>query len=588
MNGLLEKYDGPLLLGEINPKDWVMCNTIYQRPTKETKWHDYAYLVLKNVKTGEKKLFTAMDPEMLIYVVNEDERDYNYCPAYRPLKECTPVRVKYKAVLDAIAQVGGEKCKQFLTSNRKAGARNLCKELFKYPYVLGADYDYTDYLRIEWALHYHNNDIHVHVDKMFMDIEVDGIDVPGFPKPGECPVNAVSLIDEASSTVFVFLLRNEKNPQIEEFERNMNTHIAEYHEAFDESYGELDYKIAFFDKEIDLIAAVFEVINTLKRDILGIWNMGFDIPFLIERIRVLGYDPASIICSPDFATKILNYRKDTKQHDFKRKNDVFLVTAYTVYIDQMGTYIKIRKQFAEQKSLKLNAIAQKELKDTKLDYSDEANIKTLPYENFPLFVMYNIKDTLLQLGIERKTHDMDTVFLNTLSNATPFHKIFSQTQVLKNHAYISYFTQGYIIGNNRNIDYTKDRFNDDEEEAAVKKKKEVEGALVGDPELNLHVGIEMYGMKSKYIFPYVIDFDYSSLYPSIIIAFNIGRETMIGKLVLDGFAHLNPDPTDILYDQGRHFIEALLSKDYSYIGKTYFNLPDIEECVKDLDEIYKI
>jgi hypothetical protein len=78
---------------------------------------------------------------------------------------------------------------------------------------------------------------------------------------------------------------------------------------------------------------------------------------------------------------------------------------------------------------------------------------------------------------------------------------------LKNHAYISYFTQGYIIGNNRNIDYTKDRFNDDEEEAAAKKKKEVEGALVGDPELNLHVGIEMYGMKSKYIFPYVIDFD---------------------------------------------------------------------------------
>jgi hypothetical protein len=83
-----------------------------------------------------------------------------------------------------------------LATNRRAGARNICKELFKYPYVLGADYDYTDYLRIEWALHYHNNDIHVHVDKMFMDIEVDGIDVPGFPKPGECPVNAVSLIDE--------------------------------------------------------------------------------------------------------------------------------------------------------------------------------------------------------------------------------------------------------------------------------------------------------------------------------------------------------------------------------------------------------
>ena len=506
MKGLLEKYDGPLLFGDVDPKEWLICNTIYQRPTKETKWHDYAYMVLKNIKTGEKKLFTAMDPEMLVYVVNEDKRDYSYCPAYKPLDHCTPVRIKYKSVLDAIAQVGGEKCKEFLTTNRRAGNKTITKELFKYPYVLGADYDYTDYLRIEWALHYHHNDIKVNVTKMFLDIEVDGIDIPGFPQPGECPINAVSLIDETSSTVFVFLLTNDKNPQIEEFQKNVKKHVQEYHDAFDDSYGKLEYKLAFFDVEIELIAAVFEVINLLKRDILGIWNMGFDIPYIIERIKVLGYDPTSIMCHKDFKTKILNYRKDTKQHDFKRKNDVFIVTGYTVFIDQMGTYIKIRKQFAEQKSLKLNAIAQKELKDTKLDYSDEANIKTLPYENFALFVMYNIKDTLLQLGIERKTHDMDTVFLNTLDNATPFHKIFSQTQVLKNHAYISYFTQGYIIGNNRNIDYTRDRFDDDEEKN-TKKLKEVEGALVGDPELNLNVGIEMYGMKSKYIFPYVIDFD---------------------------------------------------------------------------------
>lgn len=507
MQGLLEKYDGPLIFGKLNPKDWLMMNTLYQRPTKETEWHDYAYIVMKNVKTGEKKLFTAIDPSMLIYVVNEDKRDYDYYPAYKPLKNCTPVPVQYRKVLDAIAQCGGKKCQDFLTSARKSRG-SLAKELFKYPYVLGADYDYTDYARIEWALHYHNSEIDARVDKMFLDIEVDGIDVPGFPQPGECPINAVSLIDEASSTVFVFLLTNDKNPQIEEYRKNIDKRIKSYNDAFDESYGKLEYKVQFFDVEIDLIAAVFGVINTLKRDILGLWNMAFDIPFIIERCKVLGYDPKSIMCHPDFKTQILNYRKDTKQHDFKRKNDVFIISSYTVFVDQMGTYIKIRKQFSELKSLKLNAIAQKELKDTKLDYSDEANIKTLPYENYPLFVMYNIKDTLLQLGIERKAHDLDTIFLNTLTNATPFHKIFSQTQVLKNHAYISYFTQGFIIGNNRNIDYTRDRF--DDVDSNDKKTKEVEGALVGDPELNMHVGVDMYGMKSKYIFSYVIDFDWTN------------------------------------------------------------------------------
>jgi hypothetical protein len=62
---------------------------------------------------------------------------------------------------------------------------------------------------------------------------------------------------------------------------------------------------------------------------------------------------------------------------------------------------------------------------------------------------------------------------------------------------------------------------------------------------------------------------------------------MIGKLRLSGFAHLNPDPTDILYDEGKAFVEALLTKDYSFIGKTYFNLPNVEDILKDLDGLYE-
>ena len=119
----------------------------------------------------------------------------------------------------------------------------------------------------------------------------------------------------------------------------------------------------------------------------------------------------------------------------------------------MSQYIKIRKARAELKTVRLNAIAKSELNDEKLDYSDEANIKTLPYENYRMFVLYNIKDTLLQYGIERKTHDIDNVFQRSLVNATQYESAFSQTILLKNRAYLSYYKQGFIIGNNQNIDY---------------------------------------------------------------------------------------------------------------------------------------
>jgi hypothetical protein len=72
------------------------------------------------------------------------------------------------------------------------------------------------------------------------------------------------------------------------------------------------------------------------------------------------------------------------------------------------------------------------------------------------------------------------------------------------------------------------------------------------------------------------------MYPSIIRSHNINPETMIGKLLLDGFGYLNPDPTDTLYDQGKVFIEAYLSKDWGFVGETYFNLPTSDEMIREL------
>ena len=73
------------------------------------------------------------------------------------------------------------------------------------------------------------------------------------------------------------------------------------------------------------------------------------------------------------------------------------------------------------------------------------------------------------------------------------------------------------------------------------------------------------------------------MYPSIIRAHNINRETMIGKIILTGCKHLNPDPNDEMYDQGRAFIESVLARDWIDCGKKYFNLGSTEELLKELE-----
>jgi DNA polymerase elongation subunit (family B) len=300
----------------------------------------------------------------------------------------------------------------------------------------------------------------------------------------------------------------------------------------------------------------------------------FDIPFIVARIKELGMNPIDVMCHKDFPIKELYYKKDTKNFMVQNKSDFFKISAYTAYLDQMLLYAGLRKGGGEQRSYALNAIGQKEVGDEKLDYHEEANIKTLPYVNFKKFVMYNIKDVLLQLGIERKTNDIENVYQRAYTNATSFHKIFKQTVFLKNRAYIEYYKQGLIIGNNTNVEYgIPDVEKEDDDE-------KFDGALVADPTLNGYEGIELFGAKSMYVFDNVVDMDFSSMYPHIIIAFNIAPNTMVGKLIIGGSiqeAYKNASEDGKVEDAGKDFMDNYLVGNVANMGSKWFGLPNVVE-----------
>lgn len=106
---------------------------------------------------------------------------------------------------------------------------------------------------------------------------------------------------------------------------------------------------------------------------------------------------------------------------------------------------------------------------------------------------------------------------------------------------------------------------------------------------------------------------FSSMYPHIIIAFNIERCTMIGKLIIpgvteDNYGHMfvddkiidmvghddDDDDDDEIntlnmnYDSGKDFIDNYLTGDILSIGTKWFNLPDTNKLHDDFRKHFKL
>lgn len=572
-------------LEHLDKNNIMLVNTIYHNGNKGTEWKDYLDIIYKDLKTGEKHLETLECPEMEIYFTKEEARDYDFNKTFIELEDTEAHVAKYKDLPFYIAKQAGPDYLNFVKDKIQTRDRGAINNVHKYKYVFGSDYDIENWYRIQWYLTKHNEK-EKPLTKQFLDIEVDSIDTEGFPGDGECPINAVTIVDEEDLVSYTFLLRNDKNPQIEEFENSIEEFEADLHEAFDETYGEIDYKFYMYDEEDKLIIDMFKLINTLKRDFILIWNMGFDIPYVVARIKELGMNPVDVMCHKDFPIKEQYYKKDMKNFMVQSKSDFFKISSYTAYLDQMLLYAGLRKGQGELRSYALNAVARQEVGDEKLDYSEDANIKTLPYVDYKKFVMYNIKDVLLQLGIERKTRDIENVYQRAYSNATSYHKIFKQTVFLKNRAYLEYFKQGLIIGNNTNVSYGMDQYTKQDGD-----DEKFDGALVANPTLNGFTGIDLFGTQSMYIFDNVVDMDFSSMYPHIIIAFNIAPNCMVGKLIIGGDiqkAYNNASLDGKIEDAGKDFVDNLLVNNVASMGSKWFGLPGMEELNTKLREKFNM
>ena len=615
-------------------KDNAMLIDIqYVRENKQQNLPDYCYMIWKDLDSGEKHLEAIKNPPINVYFTKPEYRNYDYNKTEESKDHLYKRTIRYKDVLYAVAEEDGPEAQNFMNQCFQTHNYADLEKIKMSRYAFGHDYDIRVLYRNLWMDHY-DNDRPKPIHKAFGDIEVDSMEAKGLPDPRKCPIDLVTIIDGKTKHVYTFCLTGVKfkEPKIKDTttpeeldeirkKREMYAHrekeqeywmahqeelIQEAHKKFDESYPEFEYSVYFYDDERKMLTHIFQLIHQKKPDFMLFWNISFDIPYIMERMRALGMDPKEVIPHPDFPNKQCHFKKDKLHFAIKNKTDFFNVSDYTVYVDQMINYAAIRKGASELRSNRLTYIAKQEIGDEKLDYSDDGTIKTLSYRNWLLYYLYNIKDVLLQYGIEESTSDIETYYVYSYENITQYENVFKQTVKLRNLQYRSWDEQGLVPGANINAflyneDEADDEEEDDDDVEEKKKKKDVnyEGALVGNPLLIKNFGIILYNKRVNNIFLYSIDMDMSAFYPNTVGAMNIYPPCLIFKMILmanqynvrggtipfNGITDVQvvkENDNSFVGDVAKECIDNFLTRNYVSFAHKWMNFPSISQVYQRL------
>lgn len=568
----------------------TILNTMYTRPRKDESGHkkkDYLTLVYKDLDTGTKYHKTIYEPKYTYYVI-KPEFLKPYPQFFIEKDKVEPVTVKYSGLnLDIAKRIG---CEDQFFENIRNNQAGMNRMVHFNPMLMSSDIGIEAFYRMEFDRTY-KNEVFTPT-KAYLDIETDIYYINNrFPLPGECPINAVSLVMENNKTQYEFLLKDKTNPHTYEFENyvSANNFGEEFRSFLIDNVGginkakkykiyDYDFKIIFFDSEIQLIQAVFNVINMYQPDFVLAWNMAFDIPFFIERIRNLGFNPIDIICHPDFKEKECTYFVDQKHlNERAERTDFAKISSYSVYLDQMIQFASRRKGQSAFTEFKLDTIGNQMAGVKKLDYHHiTENLGDLPRLDYKVFVMYSMMDTFVQKCIEECTGDINYVLNKSILNSTEYGRVHRQTVYLANRAAMFFYNEGYILGNNVN------RMND--------KGEKYEGAYVADPVLVANTPKEkvLYDDGSVSVINVAknaLDYDYKALYPSEMIEHNIAPNTQIGMIQMPEKIYQNENlRNNPKFVRSGDFVEHFASHNWLEVCKRYLNLASYEEMIQDIFE----
>ena len=260
-----------------------------------------------------------------------------------------------------------------------------------------------------------------------------------------------------------------------------------------------DYEIEYeaFDSEKKLLAAFVGWWANFTPDIVTGWNIKFfDIPYLITRMeRVFGDEHG------DHAKKAMSPFKLVRKQERTFGGRTYL--SYEIQGVSQLDYLDIYQKFTyvTRESYKLDHIAEVELGHKKLDNPYDT-FRDFYEKDWNRFVEYNIIDTVLVDQLEDKMKLIELCMTMTYDAKMNFEDVFSPVKTWDCLLYNHLLDQNIIIGQGNG-----------------RPPRQIAGAYVQEP------------IPGQY--EWVESFDATSLYPSIIMQYNMSPETLVPGGMLD-------------------------------------------------------
>ena len=350
----------------------------------------------------------------------------------------------------------------------KLGSINDAKEFVKkYREVDDFDiYGNTRYLYQYIVEEHPEDEIRYDTSKIrIFNIDIETAAENGFPdiESADQEILAISIKDSYTGRIVVFGAR-----------------------PFDNTDSEVDYM--HFRTEESMLSAFLQYWNENYPDVITGWNVQlFDIPYIARRVtRILGEKAAKSLSPWKLISSREIYIKGRKQ------------IAYDLPGISTLDYLELYRKFTytNQESYRLDHICLVELGERKLDHSEYDTFREFYENNWQKFIEYNIHDVRLVDKLDNKMKLLDLAFTMAYDAKVNYEDVFSQVRMWDNYIYCELNKRKIAIPPKRD---------------ALKDAKYA-GAYVKEPKAGRY--------------DWVVNFDLNSLYPHLIMQYNISPETL--------------------------------------------------------------
>jgi DNA polymerase elongation subunit (family B) len=246
--------------------------------------------------------------------------------------------------------------------------------------------------------------------------------------------------------------------------------------------------------EIDLLRRFLAFWSENYPDIVTGWNSKFfDVPYLVNRMMRVLEDGEHNKISPWKKLRAKETTIKDREHQ-----------SYEIYGIANLDYLELFKKYSpvgSQESYKLGFIAESELGETKTDIEDYDNLHHLYLTNYQLYVEYNIRDTELVWKIEtfglKSSKLIELALTLAYDNKCNYEDVFQQVRMWDAIIFNHLKKKGIVMPLMKQ----------------GKKDAQYAGAHVKEPKPGMY--------------DWVVSFDLNSLYPHLIMMYNLSPETLI-------------------------------------------------------------